>query len=108
MYITSVDDDGEIISVKCKITDDTRHLWIINESRKVYVKKVVAFRMLRDYEIPLYENHKCHFKDVAIALVYHSLIKNDDNLDKNVKGMIGSKLKHLWGNKYKSLKKMKK
>ena len=85
------------------------HLWIINEERKMYIKKTVAFRMLADYPIPLYQNHKVHFRDVVNALAEKVMKDISPSSELWVKeGPVQRQIKMTWKRKFKILKTLKK
>ena len=82
--------------------------YIINEAKKIYIKKSDAIKIFNEYDIPLYDipqyEESIHFKDVAKALV-ESIFKKH-KLSYDLTSKIQNRLKKQWEGKYTTLKKI--
>lgn len=78
--------------------------YMIHKEKKIYIKKSDAIKIFNDYAIPLYEDNKVHFKDVAKALVEKIFKKN--KLSYDLTGKIKNRLNKQWEGKYNTLKKI--
>lgn len=54
-----------------KPSADEESEWIIHENRKIYIHKAIGLLFLKQMtKVPIYENNKCHFREVSKTLLH--------------------------------------